>query len=104
MKEIVESLKKNPKREYSLSEITTKRFIPWALNYRTIRAIIEKDRVGYNLLNTRVSGGRTAAGRRYTVRGEGIINYLVTVGPILLGTVRKSKTNGKRKQKPSGDL
>lgn len=93
MKDIVESLKKEPKRYISLAEIASKRLMPWARDGRTIRTLLEKDRKGLNLLNARMTGAGSR--RRYMVRAENLINYLLTSGPYLMGTVRKMKTNGK---------
>ena len=102
MKDLVDSLKRDPKREYSLAEIASKRLMPWARNGRTIREILENDRIGQNLLNAKVTG--LGNRRRYTVRAEDLITYLATVGPYLLGTVRKTKPNHeKRRNKDSGN-
>lgn len=59
-----------PDKEYSLKDIRDKKFIPWALHYKTLRKVIN----GKNKLDVTVIGkGRL---KRYKVRGLSIINYI----------------------------
>lgn len=97
MKEIVESLRKDQEATYSLMEAQRLGLIPWARNVRTLRKIIDADIESGNLFGAIVTG--TASQRRYLLTARGIIKYLQTYGPALMGTVRKPKQKiyGKRR-------
>lgn len=89
MEAIVEALKKEPKRWYTLSELQDEKMMPWAKNGRTIRKILDADRHGPNLLKSQITG--TASQRRYLVQGQYLIKYLTIYGPGLMALVRNSK-------------
>lgn len=85
----VETLKRSPKREYTIEEIRELRLIPWARDVRTIRKIILLDSKGEKLLAAKITGKDSQ--RRYLVRGAQIIKYLKKYGPVLMHTARKPK-------------
>lgn len=89
MKKRVDILRKTPKKIYTLKEMEAYKIIPWANNGRTIRKIIDQDKRGKNLLASRVTG--IGSQKRYTVPTSGLIRYLQTYGPFLIGTVRNSQ-------------
>lgn len=96
MKDIVETLKKHPRKTYSLVDVVSLKLMPWARDGRTVRRLIDEDFAGANLLQATVTGAATQ--RRYLLTGRGIIKYLQTYGPALMGTVRKNrKTYGKKR-------
>lgn len=89
MRNPVEFLQKNPTEWYTLTSLEKLGLIPWARNARTIRKIIDADKRTGNILEARVTGSATK--RRYLVRRDTLLEYLLTYGPILMGTVRKPK-------------
>lgn len=97
LERVVETLKRSPKREYTIEEIAGMQLIPWARDPRTIRRIILIDSKGD--LDATVSGKGTQ--RRYLVKGSNIIKYLRKYGPVLMHTTRKPKqTYGRRNKNP----
>lgn len=99
MRSIVETLKRDPKRKYTLAEIQAMRMMPWAKNGRTIRKILDADRSGPNLLKSKITG--TASQRRYLVEGRHLISYLQEYGPGLMALVRKPKHTYEPKKRDS---
>ena len=89
MKKTVEFLKKDPSRTYTLADFEKLKLLPWARNQRTVRKLLDADKKGPNILRAKITG--TESQRRYLVRGEMIIDYLLTYGPALMGTARKPK-------------
>lgn len=95
----VEALKRSPKREYTIEEISELQLIPWARNARTLRSIILQDSKGEKILDATITGRDTQ--RRYLVKGSQIIKYLRKYGPVLMHTARKPKqTYGGRNKNP----
>lgn len=80
----------SPKQTYSLEQIARLKFIPWAHNQRTIKALIESDVISYAVV------WNSGNGIRYSVHGKDLIKYLKKYGPYLMATVRKPRTYGKR--------
>lgn len=89
MKKTVDFLKKDPSRQYTLADFEKLKLLPWARDQRTVKKLLDADKKGSNVLKAKITG--TASQRRYLVEGTNLINYLLTYGPILIGTVRKPK-------------
>lgn len=89
LERVVETLKRSPKREYTIEEIAGMQLIPWARDPRTIRRIILIDSKGAKDLAAEITGKATQ--RRYLVKGSNIIKYLRKYGPVLMHTTRKPK-------------
>lgn len=83
----VESIKNNPKKYYTVTDLVRTRIIPWAKHNRTINKIIEADLEGYSVLKAEVSG--TDEYRQYRIAKKNLIKYLKIYGPALMATVRK---------------
>jgi len=95
MRRQVEALKKEPKRELSITDVKREGILPWARHHRTIIGIVRADMHGPNLLKAKVSGkGRNT---RYTMRAENIIRYLETYGPALMSLGYNKAYGAKRK-------
>lgn len=92
MKKNVDILRKEPKRTYTLAEISEHQFFPWARNGRTLRKMLEADRKGPNILQSKITG--TDNRRRYLVEARNITKYLSIYGSILTVTARKTKRHG----------
>lgn len=93
MKKQVDFIKKNKVKEYTIEDIRTLRLIPWAHNFRTIKKIIVGSK---NSLKARMVG--TEKQPRYLIPATGIIKYLQTYGPALMGTIRKTKNDKRSKR------
>ena len=93
IEEIVKTIK--PKQIYAPADLVRMGTFPWARDHRTIVKLIERDRSGENLLQANIEGeGR---GLRYQIEGKNIIKFLNKYGTFLTGTVRKTKTYGRKK-------
>lgn len=101
LERVTETLKRSPKREYTIEEIQEGEFIPWARDPRTIRKIIMLDSKGEGILDAAITGKGTQ--RRYLVKGSNIIKYLRKYGPVLMHTARKPKQNNYEPKKRSKD-
>lgn len=94
MNKKVDFIKKNKIKAYTLTEIRDLKLIPWARNGRTIRKVIAADSM--NLLKAKVIG--VGSQRRYIVPANGLIKYLQTYGPVMIGMVRKTKNVNRSKR------
>lgn len=77
-------LKIKPENWYTMSDIVHLQIFPWAKSFASVRAIVLRDRRGWNILNCQMVGmGR---GTKYHFQGRNIIEFLKAVesGKILL--------------------
>lgn len=93
MKKLVDTLHIDPRKEYSLRDIAELKLIPWATNYRTLVLLIEKGLRGWDKKESRVI--IDGDNKKYIIKGSAIRKYIINYGPALMGTVRKSKKNGR---------
>ncbi len=96
MKDKVESFKNSPKKFYTVTDLTKTHLIPWAKDNRTLIKHIEADRASSNILRAEITG--TDNYRSYLIAHKNIIKYLKIYGPVMMTTIRKPKSNDKRKQ------
>ena len=79
MVKLKKSIEIEPEREYGLTEIQQMGIMPGMANIESIRAIVNRDRKGENMLKARIGGeGRL---RRYKVKGKHLQKFLEKYGP-----------------------
>lgn len=101
MENIVEFLKKEPKKEYTITDFVKFNLVPWARDGRTVEKILKADHNGSDILHAKITGTDTY--RRYLVQGRYIINYLQIYGPHMMVMVRQPKIYGRTKISESGN-
>ncbi len=92
MKNVVDQLHIESRKEYSLEEVADLQLIPWALNYRTLMGLVTDGRLGWNIEDTRIVSGKR---NQYFIKGNSIIRYLKHYGPILMDKARTKKHDRK---------
>ena len=97
MEKEVDAIMNSKKTSFTVSDIVKMGIIPWARDNRTINNIIEADSSGYSVLKATVTSDKPY--RRYLIARKNLIKYLKLYGPVLMATVRKQKSNGKKTRK-----
>lgn len=68
---------------YTMQDMVTGKFIPWATSFWSMRKIVTTDKKGKNILQAVITGkGR---GLKYHFKGENIIKF---IGEVEAGNVR----------------
>lgn len=86
MRAKIETLKKEPNRKLSVTDIKREGYMPWANHYRTILGIIMADKSGPNILKVKIEG--EASRLRYEISAKNLIKYLTEYGPALMSLAR----------------
>ncbi len=90
MEKTVAFLENNKRKTFSLTEIKELELIPWARDSRVIARIIRGDFEGENMLKAEYEG------RRCSVKGVNIRNYIKKYGPAMEAVQRSNARNKKR--------
>ncbi len=89
MEDVVEILRKDSQKVYTVDNIQRMKLMPWARNSRTIVKILQADIQGPNFLGTQITG--TDKHTCYLVPKKQLIKYLQIHGPGLMALARKPK-------------